>query len=61
MFVILCDSFEEVQTGFAAFVDFIETYESENISRILEYAYTIDMLDGIRYVFADYRFKNLFF
>lgn len=61
IYVVLCESFEEVQSCFADFLDFLETCEPGAISRVLEYSYAVDTNDGIRYVFSDYRFKDLFF
>ena len=60
MIVILCNSFEDVQDGFARFLDYLETYESGAIiSDMSEYAYYV-VVDDIQYVFTDYRFGELF-
>lgn len=60
MIVILCDSFEDARNCFAAFMDFLETFEALSISKVFEYSYCVETDDDLRYIFVDYRFKPLF-
>ncbi len=59
MIVVLCNSFQEAQDGFDIFMDFLETYKPFSISRVFEHSYCVETDDDLRYIFVDYRFKNL--
>lgn len=61
MIVILCNSFEEVQDGYDAFVSFLEEYEPFSIKETHNAAYCVDTDDDLRYVFIDYRFEKMFY
>ena len=60
MIVVLCNSFEEAKDSFAKFMDFLEFYEPQSITRVFESSYCVDTDDDLRYVFVDYRFGPLF-
>lgn len=60
MIVVLCNSFEEAQESFYIFLDFLETYEPSSISKVFKPAYCVETDDDLRYIFVDYRFRNLF-
>lgn len=60
MIVVLCNSFDEAKEGFFRFMDFLETYEPLSISNVFEYSYCVETDDDLRYIFVDYRFRNLF-
>lgn len=59
MIVILCNSFEDAQNGFARFLHFLKMFEPASISRVFSYSYCVETEDDLRYIFVDYRFKNL--
>ncbi len=58
--VILCDNFEDVQFGFSVFMEYLEKEEPYSIEEVYEYSYGVETIDGIRYIFIDYRFRPLF-
>lgn len=59
MIVILCNSFQDVQDSFDIFMNFLESYEPFSIQKVFEYSYCVETDDDLRYIFVDYRFKNL--
>lgn len=60
MIVVLCNSFEEVKSAFNDFMGFLEHFEPNAISRTFESSYGVETDDDLKYIFVDYRFKNLF-
>lgn len=60
MIVILCDSFEDAKEGFDLFMDFLISYEPLSIKQVFHSSYCVETDDDLRYIFVDYRFKNLF-
>lgn len=60
MIVVLCSSFEEAQFAYDIFVKFLEENYPWNIKRFLDAAYCVETDDDLKYVFVDYRFRNLF-
>lgn len=61
MILILCNSFEDVQDGYDAFVQFLEDNEPWSIRKTYNSSYCVETDDDLRYIFIDYRMKNLFF
>ena len=60
MIVVLCNSFDEAKEGFSRFMDFLEIYEPLSIFMVFEHSYCVETDDSLRYIFVDYRFRNLF-
>lgn len=60
MIVILCNSFDDVKDGYNIFLDYLENIDPWSIKRELKASYCVETDDDLRYVFIDYRFKNLF-
>lgn len=60
MIVILCESFDDVIGGFSYFMNFLETYEWEQVLHVYDCSYSVETIDGLRYVFLDYRMRHLF-
>lgn len=60
MIIIFCDSFEDAQFAYEAFIDFLEEYEPYRIKKAYDAAYCVETDDDLRFIFVDYRFKPLF-
>lgn len=60
MIVILCNSFQEVEDVYDWFVLFLEEHEPWSIVDTWDAAYCVETDDNLRYIFVDYRMRNLF-
>lgn len=60
MMVILCNSFQEVQDSYDIFISYLEENEPGSIRETYDSSYCVELEDDMRYIFIDYRFKQLF-
>lgn len=60
MMVVLCDSFDDARYAFSEFMDFLETFDPFLIEKVYEFSYCVETVEGIRYIFVDYRFEPMF-
>lgn len=59
MTVVLCDSFDQAQSAFSIFMDFLEKFDCFLIDKVYESSYCVETVENIRYIFIDYRFENI--
>lgn len=59
MIVILCNSFEEAQNDFQFFLNYLNYCDPYSVSRVFRHSYCVETDGNLRYIFVDYRFKNL--
>lgn len=60
MIVVLCNSFLEVKDAYDCFVTFLEMHEPWSIVKTYDVAYCVETDDNLRYIFVDYRMRNIF-
>lgn len=60
MVVVLCDDYRDAEQAFRAWIAFLQTPPTDEISNIDKYSLRVETSDGQTYVFIDYRFKNVF-
>lgn len=60
MTVIICNSFDQSRDAFSLFMDFLEKFDCFLIREVYEYSYSVETVENIRYIFADYRLENMF-
>lgn len=60
MVIVLCDDYRDAEQAFRAWVTFLQTPPSDEISKVDRYSLRVETSDGQAYAFIDYRFKNVF-
>lgn len=60
MIVILCDNYKDAITAFNVFLDCIKYNTLSSVIKCWPEACCLETDDDLRYIFIDYRFKNLF-
>lgn len=60
MIVILCPSFYDAMDAYDIFVSFLEHAEPFSIRRTYDSCYCVETDDDLRYIFTDYRLRNVF-
>ena len=60
MVVILCDDYRDAEMAFRAWIAFLQTPPSDEISTVDKFSLRVETSDGQCYIFVDYRFKNVF-
>lgn len=59
MIVVLCDSFENAKEAFEIFLDYLY-WECYPIKQKFETCYCVETDEDLRYIFIDYRMRNIF-
>ena len=59
MIVILCDSFDDAKEAFEIFLEYLN-WECYVIKQNFEACYCVETDDDLRYIFIDYRMRNIF-
>lgn len=59
MIVVLCNSFEDSKKAFEIFLNYLN-WECCVIKENYEACYCVETDDDLRYIFIDYRMKNIF-
>ena len=60
MVVVLCENYRDAEEAFRAWLGFLLTPPSDEISNVDKYSLRVETSDGQCYIFIDYRFKNVF-
>lgn len=60
MIVILCPSFEDAIHAYDIFVSFLEDINPWAIKKTYNASYCVETDDDLRYIFTDYRLRNVF-
>lgn len=60
MVVILCESFEAAFNSFTIFLSYLYNDCPEEVRKVYEHCYCVEMWDDLRYIFVDYRMEHAF-
>lgn len=59
MIVVLCETFEDAKEAFGIFLNYLN-WECYPIKQNFEACYCVETDEDLRYIFIDYRMKNIF-
>lgn len=58
--VVLCDSFYAAMAAYDIFIEYLKIVEPFSIRKEYKECYCVETDDDLRYIFVDYRMKNVF-